>query len=237
MPPFRRIPAEPTTKAVLRLLSTVPAQLLLTTVSNKVIAPGAVGKVSTKLAAVKATELLLESTIRSTELAVLGKIGLLINDLLMLGGPSTVTSATAGVPLLAMAGPLTVKPPTGIVFVFRPTAIPVTRAVTVHEPLAGMVPAVIDTIVPAGDFVPTHVPAAAAAIKPVGSASLNAAPVIAVDVGLFKVMVSVVEPFKGIVGTKNALLIVGRATFKVALAPAAFGPMLEVTAPARMLLV
>ena len=42
--------------------------------------------------------------------------------------------------------PVTVKPPTGIVLVFRPMVAPVIIAVTVQEPLAGIVPALIETV-------------------------------------------------------------------------------------------
>lgn len=205
--------------------------------SAKVIAPGAVGKVSIKVAAVNATELLFDKTICKVDVPVFGKIGLVKNALLMVGAANTVMSSVATVPLDAATGPVTVKPPTGMVLSLRPMLVPVITAVTVQEPLAGIVPPESETLAPASDLVPTHVPAAAAAVKPVGSVSMKAAPVIAVAVGLLKVMVSVAVPFRVIILVLKALLILGRATFKVALVPTAFGPMLDATPPAAIMLV
>ena len=236
-PAFNLMPSAPAANAVFKLLTSVPPQVFVKTRSAKVIAPGTVGKVSINVAAVNATELLFDKTICKVDVPVFGKIGLVKNALLTVGAANTVISSVAAVPLDATTGPVTVKPPTGMVLSLRPMLVPVITAVTVQEPLAGIVPPESETLVPASDLVPTHVPAAAAAVKPAGSASVNAAPVIAVAVGLLKVMVSVAVPFRAMVPVLKALLILGRATFKVALVPTAFGPMLDVTPPARIALV
>ena len=145
-------------------------------------------------------------------------------------------SSSAAVPLDNSAGPVTVKPPTGMLLIFKPMLVPVTTAVTVQEPLAGIVPPESDTVDPLAALVPKHVPAGANALSPDGKVSINAAPVMATLVGLLKVMVSVAVPFSGIVAALNALLILGRPTLSVALAGAALAPMLDVTLPAAMVL-
>ena len=76
VPPVNLIPAEPAARAVARLFCSVPVQLLVVFRSATVMAPGAIGKVSTNVALVKATELLLNSVITSVVVPVPGKIGL-----------------------------------------------------------------------------------------------------------------------------------------------------------------
>ena len=76
VPPVNLIPAEPRAKAEARLFCSVPEQLLVVAKSATVIAPGAVGKVSTNVAPVKATELPLNSVITKVVVPVVGKIGL-----------------------------------------------------------------------------------------------------------------------------------------------------------------
>ena len=168
---------------------------------------------------------------------MVGKIGLVRKDLVRVGPASTVMSAFASVPLEAADGPVTVKPPTGMVLSLRPMVVPLTTAVTVHEPVAGIVPPDIDTVEPLAALVPTQVPPGVDAVKPDGIVSVKAAPVMAVAVGLLKVMVSVAVVLIGMVAALNALVMLGRATFKVALVPVTFEPMLEVTPPAAMVLV
>ena len=238
VPPVNLIPAAPTASAAPALFSNEPAQVLLV-VSGlaTVIAPGVVGKVSVKVAAVSATELLLFNTMLNVETPVTGKIGLTENDLVTVGAASTVMLAVASVPLDAAAGPVTVKPPTGMVLSLRPTLVPVTVAVTVHEPPAGIVPAASATVVPPAVLVPTQVPPGTEELIPDGMVSVKAAPVMATAVGLLKVMVSVDVPLNGMVTALKALVILGRATFKVALAAAELLPMLDETAPAAMVLV
>lgn len=220
-----------------RLLSRDPLQLFVVTISANVIAPGAAGNVSINVAPVRATELLFESTICSVDTPVFGRIGLVKKDLEIVGDASTVILALVAVPFDAAAGPVMVKSPALMVLVLRPTVVPVTVAVTVHEPLAGIVPADRVTVDPLAVLVPTHVPPGADATKPAGTLSVNAAPVIAIAVGLLNVMVRVAVPFIGTVAMLKALLIFGRATFKVALVPTELVPMLELTAPAEMVLV
>jgi hypothetical protein len=202
-----------------------------------VIAPGVVGNVSVNVAPVSATELLFDSTICSVDTPLLGSIGLVKNDLDIAGEDSTVILALVGVPFDAAAGPVMVKSPALMVLVLRPTVVPVTVAVTVQEPFAGIVPPDRVTVGPLAVLVPTHVPPDADVTKPAGTLSVKAAPVIATAVGLLNVMVSVAAPFIGTVAILNALLIFGRATFKVALVPTELVPILEPTAPAAMVLV
>ena len=231
------MPAELTAKAAPRLLFKMPLQLLVVVTLATVIAPGERGKVSVNVAPVNATELLFARTICKVDTPVTGRIGLVKNDLVMVGAASTVMSSVAAVPLDPATGPVTVKPPAGMVLIFSPTVVPVITAVTVHEPLAGIVPPAIDTVEPLAALVPTQVPPGVAAVRPAGSVSVKAAPVMAVAVGLLKVMVSVAVLFSGTVATLNALVILGRATFRVALVPVALGPMLDVTPPTAIVLV
>lgn len=219
------------------MLSRDPLQLFVVTVSANVIAPGVIGNVSVNVAPVRATELLFESTICNVETPVFGRIGLVKNDLEIVGDASTVILALVAVPFDATAGPVMVKSPALMVFVLRPTVVPVTVAVTVQEPLAGIVPPDKVTVEPLAVVVPPQVLTAAELSKPAGTLSVNAAPVIATAVGLLNVMVSVAVPFIGTVAILNALLMFGRATFKVALVPTELVPILEPTAPAAMVLV
>ena len=157
--------------------------------------------------------------------------------MLIVGAASTEMLSSAAVPLDAAVGPITVKPSTGMLLIFKPMLVPVMVATTVQDPLAGIMPAENDTVDPLAALVPTHVPAGADAFRPDGKLSVNAAPVMDTLVGLLKVIVSVVVPFSGVVFALNDLLILGRATFNVAFAAAAFAPMLDVTLPAAMVLI
>lgn len=237
MPPVSCTPVDPTASAAPRLFKSEPLQLLVVVRPATVMAPGVVGNVSMNVAPVRSVGLLLASTICNCDTPVFGRIGLVRNDLVMVGGASTVISSAAAVPLDAPAGTATVKPPIGIVLSLRPTVVPVIVAVTVQEPLAGIVPAAKETVEPLAAFVPTQLPPGVTAVRPAGNVSVNAAPVMAVPVGLLKVIVSVAVPFSGTVVALNALLMLGRATFNVSLAPAALGPILELSAPAGIVLV
>ena len=155
--------------------------------------------------------------------------------MLIVGTANTEMSSIAAVPL--DDGPATVNPPTGMLLIFKPMLVPVAVAITVQEPLAGIVPPESDTVDPLADLVPRHVPRGADALSPDGKVSMNAAPVMATLVGLLRVMVSVAVPFTGMVAALNALLILGRATFSVALADAALAPMLDVTLPTAIVLI
>ena len=217
------------------MFSRLPLQVLLVTKSASVKAPGLTGKVSVNAALVNAVELLLDSVICSAATPLPGKMGLLKNVLLMVGVANTVMLASAEVPL--EAGPATVKPPAGMLLFFKPMVVPVMVAITVQEPLAGIVPALKATVPPLAVLVPAQVPAGADEVKPAGSVSVKAAAVIAVAVGLLKVMVKVAVLPNGTVGTLKALAMLGRAMFRVALVATALLPMLEATAPAAMVLV
>ena len=226
---------------VLALLTKVPPQVLVIVVFAIVIAPGAVGNTSVNVGPsvgpVSATELLLDRTIRKVDTPVTGKIGLVKKDLVITGAARTVMSSVAAVPLDPATGPVTVKPPAGMVLILRPIVLPVTTAVTVQEPLGGIVPPVIDTMEPLAVLVPAQEPAGVVAVRPAGSVSVKAAPVMGVAVGLLKVMVSMSVLLSGTVVTLNALVILGRATFKVALVAVTLEPMLDVTPPTAMVLV
>ena len=77
VPPVSLMPREPTAgAAVPKLFCSVPVQLLVVFRSATVMAPGAVGKASTNVAPVKATELPLNSVITKVVVPVVGKIGL-----------------------------------------------------------------------------------------------------------------------------------------------------------------
>lgn len=237
VPPASLMPTAPTANAAPALFVKVPPQVLDVVRSARVMAPGVVGKTSVNVAPVRATELPFSSKTFKVVTPVTGRIGLVRNDLVIVGAASTVMSSVAALPLDAAAGPVTVKPPAGMVLTLRPTVVPVISAVTVQEPLAGMVPPESETVELVVALVPAQVPPGVDAVRPLGSVSVKAAPVMAVAVGLLKVTVSVEVPFSAMVAALNALLILGRATFKVALAATALGPMLELTAPAAMVLV
>ena len=237
VPPDNCTPAELIAKAAPRLLNNEPLQLFVVVRSDKVSAPGVVGNVSVKVALMSAIGLLLTSTICKVDTPVLGKIGLVKNDLVMVGGVITVMLAVAAVPFVAADGPVTLKSPAFIVLFLRPVVMPVTVAVTVQDPSAGIVPLVMATVVPPAVLVPTQVPPGTDEVKPAGRVSVNAAPVIAAAVGLFKVIVSVAVVFNGIVATLKALLILGLATFRVSLLATTLLPILEVTAPTAIVLV
>ena len=89
-----------------------------------------------------------------------------------------------------------VSAPAGIVFAYVPAAALVTFTVTVHEPLAGMVPPESATLVPLLAAVTVPAPQVVAPegdavfTRPAGYVSVNAAPVTAVAFGLVSVMVS-----------------------------------------------
>ena len=237
VPPDNCTPAEPIAKAAPRLLNNEPLQLFVVVRSDTVIAPGVVGNVSVKVALVSAIGLLLSSTICKVDTPVLGKIGLVKNDLVIVGGVITVILAVAAVPFDDADGPVIVKSPALIVLFLRPVVVPVTVAVTVQDPSAGIVPPVMATVVPLAVLVPTQVPPGNDEVKPAGRVSVNAAPVIAAAVGLLNVIVSVAVALSGIVATLKALLILGLATFNVSLVATTLLPMLDVTAPAAIVLV
>ena len=104
-PPVNRMPADPTANAAPRLLNNAPLQLFEVVRSATVMAPGVVGKVSVNVAPVKATELLFARTICKVDTPVFGRIGLVRNDLEMVGAARTVISAVAAVPLDPAEGP------------------------------------------------------------------------------------------------------------------------------------
>src|SRR5476649_1672623 len=108
--------------------------------------------------------------------------------------PESTTREALAATLLAPAL-LEVSAPMGIVFAYVLALALVTFTVTVHEPLAGIVPAESATLAPplAAVTAPAQVvaPAGVAVLtRPTGYVSVNAAPVIAVVFGLLSVMVS-----------------------------------------------
>ena len=119
----------------------------------------------------------------------------------------------------------------------RQRRCPQMRQASLATPVRSALPPEIDTVEPLAALVPTQLPPGVAAVRPAGSVSVKAAPVMAVAVGLLKVMVSVAVAPIGIMAGLNTLAMAGRATFKVALVPTAFGPMLDVTPPTAIVLV
>ena len=107
---------------------------------------------------------------------------------------AAITSVSLAAARLAPAL-VVVSAPIGNVLVNDPGATPVTFTVTVHDPLAGMVPPASCTVLPllAAVTTPPQVvapPAAAVLVRPAGYVSVNAAPVIAVALELERVRVS-----------------------------------------------
>lgn len=75
------------------MLSSEPPQLLVVVRSATVMAPGVMGKVSVNVAPVSGTALLLPSTICKVDVPVFDRIGLVKNDLVMVGRASTARLA------------------------------------------------------------------------------------------------------------------------------------------------
>lgn len=120
-----------------------------------------------------------------------------------------------------------------------PAALPVMLTVTVHEPLAAMVPPVRLTVVdpPVAVTVPlVHVVLALGVdetIKPVGSVSLTAMPVKPVLFGLVIFNVRTVLPFRGIEFAPKVFKSTGgETTVRFADDELPVPPSLEVTGPA-----
>ena len=154
--------------------------------------------------------------------------------------PRTVSVAFAA----AVLGPAlaVVSTPLAMVLAYVPPAALVTFTVTVHEPLAGIVPPESATLLPlfaAVTVPPAHVvapPAAPRFTRPAGYVSVNAAPVIAVAFGLVSVMVSAEVPFTPIAAGANALAIVGLREHRErgGGAAAAVPALVVVTAPVEL---
>ena len=97
---------------------------------------------------------------------------------------SAAVAVTWLVPALAVA-----TPPTGITLLYPPGVVPLTATRTTQEPPAGIVPALKPTLVATVLKVPPQVPVAGAwVVKPRGSTSVKATPVIGTAFGLLKVM-------------------------------------------------
>lgn len=117
-----------------------------------------------------------------------------------------------------------------------------TVTVTVHEPLAGIVPpenVSVPGLVAFTEAVTVPVVQVVAAFETTalrrfaGYVSVNAAPVIAVVLGFVRVMVSVeVSLTATLTGEKDLATVGGRSTCNVALDAAKFVPPLEVSPPA-----
>ncbi|MGH9823513.1 MAG: hypothetical protein ACREDR_09705, partial [Blastocatellia bacterium] len=159
----------------------------------------------------------------------------------MLGAPNALlivgAEATARVAVLLVAPvPPFVEVIALVVLFLIPAVVPVTFTLTVHVPLAAMVPALkVNVVSPANGVNVPHpgtAPGGAATCNPAGSASVNATPdKLTVEFGLVSVKVRVVVPPRGTLGTPNALLIIGGAsTVRVAVLLAApVPPLVEVT--------
>ena len=159
------------------------------------------------------------------------------NALLTVGGARTVRVAV----LLTAPVPLWVEETAPVVFSLAPAVVPVTFTLSVQLLLIGSVPParvmLPEAAVAVG--VPPQVfanPFGVAITRPVGRASLKATPVRATGLvaGLVIVKVNVAFPLlRGIVGTLNALLMVGGAApLSIAvLLTAPVPPFVELTAP------
>jgi len=139
------------------------------------------------------------------------------NDLVIVGGATTVIVAIASPPVPPLAD---VTLP--LVLFWTPAVTPVTLTVTWHIPLGGMVPP-LKLIVPlpaTAVIVPPQLllaPGVAATFSPDGRLSVNPIPVNAtVVLGFVSVNDKVVVPFKATVAPPNALLIPGAWTMTTA---------------------
>jgi len=139
------------------------------------------------------------------------RIGVGLNPLAMTGGRSAVSVA---LPTLLMFVPLSVVERVPLTLPCGQALVAVTWTLTVHEPLAVMVPPVNvnDVAATAGDHVPPQVVLAAgvpATCTPKGSESVNAAPVSGAVFVLVSVNVSVETPPTATGFGAKALAIVG----------------------------
>jgi hypothetical protein len=158
-----------------------------------------------------------------------------LNDLPMVGGATTVTTAV----LLAVPVPPSVDVTALVVLLLAPGVVPVTLSETVHELFPASVPPLkltdedpaVAVAVPLQLFVRLL---GVATINPAGKLSVNATPLSGtLVVGFVIVNVNEVEPFSGTVRPPNALLMVGgAATLRLAvLLVAPVPPLVELTAP------
>src|SRR5215472_9445084 len=154
------------------------------------------------------------------------------NDLIRIGGPTTVIEALDVLPV-----PPSVEVTCTLLF-FTPAVVPCTLMETVQLALVASVPALkLTEPEPAlAVAVPPHVLFRAfgvATTSPAGRLSVKAMPVSATLVfGLVMLSVSEVVPFSGMLAAPNALAIVGgEATVRFAVAVLPVPPLVEVTLP------
>ena len=146
------------------------------------------------------------------------RIGLVPKSLVMLGGLRTVREAVA-LPVEPLFVPPFVEVTNPLMFWYDPEAVPVIVTLTVHEPLAGIVPPAgapkARVVFPAaGDQVgvPPHVVTAegiAATCRPDGRASLKVTPVRLTEFAFDRVKVSVELPFTAMEAGENFFVIAG----------------------------
>jgi hypothetical protein len=216
------------------------------------IAPGRVGKVSENATPVRTVAVLGLLIVNVKVLSVFTATELGEKLLAMVGGKIWMTrfavAAVAFVPPLVV-----VSPPLAIVLIYVPTLVPVTFTVTLQlefpeiSPLlslmpkspAAKVPPLWSCKVPPQVFV---VVKGVATTRPgagvVGKVSVNVAPLRVASFELLSVIVSVEIPLGPIGLGEKLLTIVGRARIvKLAVAGAAFVPLLEVITPTGMVFV
>src|SRR5438067_8862335 len=146
-------------------------------------------------------------------------------------GTATVTTAVA-VPPVPPSFDVTLP----VVFVFRPTVVPVTFTANEHEaPPASVTPeraaAFADRMIVPPPQLPVS-PSGVAMSSPLGSVSVTPIPVSVVVLGLVRVKVSVVVCPISSLGTPKLLVIVGGAgesTVTLAVAVAPVPPSIEIT--------
>jgi hypothetical protein len=185
----------------------VPAHVLVRPLGVATTIPA--GKVSVKETPVRLAPALGLFTVKVSEVVAFGGMLAAPNDLVMVGGPVTVTAEVAGIP---------VPPSTDVgvtLLTCTPGLIPVTFSMIVHESVrAKVAPARLTEAEPAtAVVVPVHVLLRLLGVdttKPAGKVSVNATPVRLFPVfGLVTVRVSEVVPFSERVDTPNAFVMTG----------------------------
>lgn len=159
------------------------------------------------------------------------------NDLVMVGGASTLMPADAVPPV-----PPSFDVTAPVVLFCAPAAVPVTLTLKVHEELAASVPPAramlaplaLAVIVPEPQVPVT--PGVADTVSPAGNVSLTATPLKAtVAFGLVMVKLSVVLPFSGMETPPNVIVMVGGLpTVMLADAVVPVPPSLDMIAPVTL---
>jgi len=226
-----------------RLITLVPAvsvmfpppQLPVCPLGLEITRPA--GSVSLKPIPVSVVVVLLFVMVKASEVEPFSAMLDVPNNLLIAGGPTTVTVAM----LLVMPVPPSFEVMARVVLFWMPAVAPVTVTLNEHEPLAAMV--ALDRVMVPGEVVvsvpPPHVvEVPPATVSPAGSGSVNPTPVSpTVPLGFVMVKVSRVVLFSRMLDVPNPLVIIGgAATVRVAEAVLPVPPFVELTAPVVLFL-